>query len=1194
MRLSRCDMANKQYLLVFFACMFLLMVSQAAASTLTTISVTAKGRDVSVAEKKAGQVAVTSVMRSMFSTEMLKSKRSEIINLVVRPYAKFVKKTTVTKSEQVGNLWQVSADVDVDIKAMQEVLKQDASLAKAMKTESVSVPTTKIAEAKVPKATTPAENQAASSTKVAEVKESKPNVFTESQASLTSQGAKNEEKVQVSNAEQNPTPTAQKAKNVMSDADFIALIDARAKYKSNKATFNERHKEYKAFDAKVLSAIKAGANPNAKASNGEPALLHYLRNVKTSTDWNMVPAFIQAGCDLNWNDGKGNSLMRYVIANAHIQEIMPILAQKPILDYSIDNKKYAIFEVPVLIHGSERSNAEVLNALLVLGAKPNYTLEANKTILFDCVKQKDSWLLERVLKSNDIDINVKNAKGNNLLHEAIKIGNGSNIATLINTKKHKVDINALDNDGNTPIILLAKSRKSSGSKQMITLLLEHGADTKITNKKGESVLEYAKRNNYSELLSTLLLADKSGKSSKEKEALLLKAIDDNDIDLVTALLKSGVNVNVDHGYGGSALALAASENNHIVKQLLAFKADPNLVLKYDETAIFSAHNIEVLQTLLDAGADIKHKSKYGISLFTPACLNENFSNSDLIKLSKKGFSFNEQDKEGNSILYQAVSDNNLALTKFLLEQGVDVNTLNDDGESPLFRAVRKDLPLVQVLVNAGADTSIKTEDGKSIMDYVDKYAKRKPEIKEYLAKVIANPEQVVAKKDQSKPSKMSDADFYALVINEDSTSKEIIDALNAGANPNAKGGKKEKAVLLAYIEEKDHASHAIDIEVISAFLKAKANINIVIRDKPLALFALNLYRPYENDLAVFKLLASQKPVFNDKDWSAIASFIDAGSKGKYDIYYADILEIMLQNGANPNAMDGRYPVILNFFDPSFELPKSLAVMLKYGVNINGEMPLLSAAISRKSYKSLAMLLSDKKTDLNVVMDLGRGGKVTPLTHAMKNKDDKAIQMLLDAGVDVNIADGQGTPLMHAIGEEQNDLIDKLIAYKGIDVNKNTKDGLNALALALITKNKAVFDKLIKAKADINNTMPILSVFGKEALQEGIKLGGDVKSSNANGQNALMLTCSDRRIPEAYLKEILAYGFDINAIDNEGLTALYYAVKGNNNMAVRFLLKNGANMNIKTKNGDTLISFVNKYAARNEMLKIMILDAKGSK
>jgi ankyrin repeat protein len=138
------------------------------------------------------------------------------------------------------------------------------------------------------------------------------------------------------------------------------------------------------------------------------------------------------------------------------------------------------------------------------------------------------------------------------------------------------------------------------------------------------------------------------------------------------------------GKGGgttSVLELAIEfpgTQNGVLRQLLDHGAVPQ---KYPGILVY-ARNTEAAGLLIDHGADVNQRGKYG-----------------------------------DAPLHFFVSGNDTTMAEFLLNHGADVNVRNTRGDTPLHTAAREgSLNGAKLLVTKGADINLKSQDGKTPLD----------------------------------------------------------------------------------------------------------------------------------------------------------------------------------------------------------------------------------------------------------------------------------------------------------------------------------------------------------------------------------------------------------------------------------------------------------------------------------------------
>lgn len=80
-----------------------------------------------------------------------------------------------------------------------------------------------------------------------------------------------------------------------------------------------------------------------------------------------------------------------------------------------------------------------------------------------------------------------------------------------------------------------------------------------------------------------------------------------------------------------------------------------------------------------------------------------------------------KDDRGYTLLHNAVKEGNKGMVKVLLENGVDVNAVNSDGDTPLHVAVKRknvDKKMVDILIKNGADVNAADRKGYIPIEYI--------------------------------------------------------------------------------------------------------------------------------------------------------------------------------------------------------------------------------------------------------------------------------------------------------------------------------------------------------------------------------------------------------------------------------------------------------------------------------------------
>lgn len=172
------------------------------------------------------------------------------------------------------------------------------------------------------------------------------------------------------------------------------------------------------------------------------------------------------------------------------------------------------------------------------------------------------------------------------------------------------------------------------------------------------------------------------------------------------------------------------------------------------------------------------------------------------------------------------------------------------------------------------------------------------------------------------------------------------------------------------------------------------------------------------------------------------------------------------------------------------------------------------------------------------------------------------------GADINSKNDYGKDaLMLALLKDHSETANWLIEA-GININHiNTRNGQNALSIAVHRGNLKIIDKLVEYGADTkfrdyqgNNLCKWAVIAGnEEALKKTISISADINTPNDRGETPLMWAASYRNLPVAEL--LVSSGANLNAQDNRGRTALMFALTAGNEEMASFLCEKGADVNL---------------------------------
>jgi ankyrin repeat protein len=207
----------------------------------------------------------------------------------------------------------------------------------------------------------------------------------------------------------------------------------------------------------------------------------------------------------------------------------------------------------------------------------------------------------------------------------------------------------------------------------------------LANKAGETVLSQAIAR--SQFNNAKLLRAAGAKFASPNDALIAAASSGDISELTHLLDDEKADPNFHQRSGQPVLCVAAQKGNTAaVRVLLAHGADPNLRDSNQQPPLYwalTSRHVSTAQVLIDAHADLRAETPGHRTLLVTAayCIDDT------------------------------------ALAQFLLDAGVGVNQPDIGGETALMNAASAGVsPMVELLLRAGADPTLRDHQGRSAAD----------------------------------------------------------------------------------------------------------------------------------------------------------------------------------------------------------------------------------------------------------------------------------------------------------------------------------------------------------------------------------------------------------------------------------------------------------------------------------------------
>lgn len=445
---------------------------------------------------------------------------------------------------------------------------------------------------------------------------------------------------------------------------------------------------------------------------------------KTNPTKETVDKLISEGNSITEKNRHSMDALSYaILENTSIETIKHVLAKGIDVNTLTHDKRTYIF------WAGYKNNYELMKFLLSKGAKTDlkdsHGYSLIQFITFGGVTNTNIY---KLCMENGLDINQLDKKGRNIAH--LYAQNMKDVKMLDFFQKNGVDIYSKDKNGNGVFTYAAKTK----NQEILEGLVKKGFDYKDNASNTENAFLYATafshRGSGKKLeLSLLNYLENLGLNpaivNKDNNSPLHNvAFSSKNPEIISYFIDKGLDVNLSNKKGNTPFMNASYMNTkEVLNVFLKDVKNINQQNKDGETALTIAvrrNKPEIVDYLIEKGADITIKDKKGNNLLFHLVdafrgkKTENFK--DKFKLLvAKGL---KPTKDDDALLHYATKKGKLAIVKELLAMGMNVNSTDKNGFSPLHIAVMtaKNTKIVEELINGGADKSLKTVDNETPYD----------------------------------------------------------------------------------------------------------------------------------------------------------------------------------------------------------------------------------------------------------------------------------------------------------------------------------------------------------------------------------------------------------------------------------------------------------------------------------------------
>ena len=424
--------------------------------------------------------------------------------------------------------------------------------------------------------------------------------------------------------------------------------------------------------------------------------------------------------DINAKDKRSWTPLMWAAKESQNPEIIKQMLQKGADVNVTDNEGWT----PFLFAIHKNQNIEVIQHLLNAGSDIHKTTDLKQNALHLAAKNNQNPQIIQMLINKGLSVNKKDKSEFKFTPIMYAVSNNKNpdvVYTLIN---NGALLHEKDAVGNSTLMLAALN---NANIDIIQKLLDEKLVIDQRNKLGLTALHMATRNKNPKILEYLIEkgADKTAKF-QSVDTLGAAAMFASQPEIINILIQNDFDVNTKYNVG----TLSYMEQlNSALKQYddkWTTAKIPPLVL----ACIFN-ENPNIIQSLINAGADVNERLFFGYTPLFFAVLNKNTETTKTLISNGAKTHIRAKDKSTPLTLALKNPINEIEIDpqtiELLVTHGVDINAKTSDNKTALLIAAEQSSnpEIIETLINLGADIKIRDDNGKMVLDY----AKKNPHLK---------------------------------------------------------------------------------------------------------------------------------------------------------------------------------------------------------------------------------------------------------------------------------------------------------------------------------------------------------------------------------------------------------------------------------------------------------------------------------
>jgi ankyrin repeat protein len=439
------------------------------------------------------------------------------------------------------------------------------------------------------------------------------------------------------------------------------------------------------YDESILNELLSTKKININLVNGSGnSFLHLciINNKFKSALW-----LIEQGADVELLNQHRVSPLQLIIDKGH-KKLIEIICKLE----NVDLDKQDQYGRTILQNAVVLGHSEIAKVLIENGVDINIKDYNGRNVIFDALSFGDKKFIQYLLSFEHLELNNVDKNQNSIMHHPQALQDDDNALNLI---RAGADATLKDKEGQT--FLCSSALRGMEAKDIVDAALEAGNDINSKVKNNNSILMelVAASANISEKESERRksLLDISKEFVKKgidinavddnHETALFRAVRDNDFELVSFLLSTGINPNIRSNNYETSLSIAAYKGVQyidIILVLLRHQATPNIKNGKDQTLYEVLNNIILYnhnKKSLDEELLKKIDPQEQYMVIVKELLNANTED------------LNYLDSKGQPLFFEPILYDHFPLYRMYIKAGLRINNTNTKGHNIFFEYVYK-------------------------------------------------------------------------------------------------------------------------------------------------------------------------------------------------------------------------------------------------------------------------------------------------------------------------------------------------------------------------------------------------------------------------------------------------------------------------------------------------------------------------